>query len=93
MNANSSEPISESPIGTGLNETAITIIARAYGGEGASKDTAAAKSAYSLLYGAQDTSCVQAYLQTRIDNSASSYEPQIARARDATSGKSAGGSS
>lgn len=93
MNADSSRPILESPIGTGVNEKAFTIIARAYGGEGASKDTENAKSAYSLLYGRQDTSCMQAYIQTRVANSASSYEFQRVWARDATSGKSAGGSS
>lgn len=71
MNADSSKPISESPIGTGINEKAFTIIARAYGGEGASKDTANAKSAYSLLYGRQDTICTNVFLQTRIANSAS----------------------
>ena len=71
LNADSSNPIAESPIGEGVNEKAFTIIARAYGGDGASKDTANAKSAYSLLYGRQDTSCMQAYIQTRITNSAS----------------------
>ena len=71
MNADSSNPIAESPIGEGVNEKAFIIIARAYGGEGAQKDTANAKSAYSLLYNTQDTSCMQAYLQTRTANSAS----------------------
>ena len=93
MNADSSNPIAESPIGKGTNEKAFTIIARAYGGEGASKDTADAKSAYSLLYDIQDTRCVQAYLQTRIANLASARSFLLAKAYAATTGKSAGGSS
>ena len=95
MNADSSRPILESPIGTGVNEKAFTIIARAYGGEGASKDTANAKSAYSLLYGRQDTSCMQAYIQTRVANLAS-VDPNaglLIKAYPATTGKGAGGSS
>ena len=95
MNAGSSRPILESPIGTGVNEKAFTIIARAYGGEGASKDTANAKSAYSLLYGRQDTSCMQAYIQTRVANLAS-VDPNaglLIKAYPATTGKGAGGSS
>ena len=93
LNADSSNPIAESPIGEGVNEKAFIIIARAYGGEGAQKDTANAKSAYSLLYNTQDTSCMQAYLQTRTANSASARSLWLTNAYPATTGEGAGGSS
>ena len=93
LNADSQNSIAESPIGEGINEKAFTIIARAYGGEGASKDTANAKSAHSLLYGVQDTICTNVFLQTRIANAASARSLWLTNAYAATTGVGAGGSS
>lgn len=93
LNAGSENPIAESTIGEGINEEAFTIIAHAYGGEGASTGAANAKSAHSLLYGVQDTICTNVFLQTRIANSASARSLWLTNAYAATTGVGAGGSS
>ena len=81
----------------GTEEKAFDVIAHAYGGLGVAEVSpdVKAEAARSLFIGNSSTysGCTHAYLQTRIANSASSNERQIARARVATSGNSAGGSS